>query len=73
MHLDDREMSALGPVTDPLVSIPIPLRQRRPVDCFTYPPQLDARAAEMQSHSEVEKIVHESRFWPGNGIQRAWE
>ena len=38
MHHDDREMSALGPVTDRPVSIPIPLRQRRSVGCFTYPP-----------------------------------
>ena len=37
MHHDDREMSALGPVTDRPVSIPIPLRQRRSVGCFTYP------------------------------------
>ena len=38
MHHDDREMSALGPGTDQLVTIPIPLRQRRSVGCFTYPP-----------------------------------
>ena len=37
MHHDDREMSALGPGTDQLVTIPIPLRQRRSVGCFTYP------------------------------------
>ena len=41
MHHDDREMSALGPVTDRPVSIPIPLRQRRSVGCFTYPPWLN--------------------------------
>ena len=41
MHHDDREMSALGPVTDRPVSIPIPLRQRRSVGCFTYPPFVD--------------------------------
>ena len=38
MHHDDREMSALGPGTNQLVTIPIPLRQRRSVGCFTYPP-----------------------------------
>ena len=41
MHHDDREMSALGPVTDRPVSIPIPLRQRRSVGCFTYPLHTD--------------------------------
>ena len=35
--LDDREMSALGPVTDQFVSMPILLRQRRSVGCFTFP------------------------------------
>ena len=38
MHRDDHEMSALGPVTDRTVSIPIPLRLRRAAGCFTYPP-----------------------------------
>ena len=37
MHHDDSEMSALGRVSDPLVSIPILLRQRRSVGCFNYP------------------------------------
>ena len=37
MHDDDSDMPALGPVTDQLVSIPILLRQRRSVGCFTYP------------------------------------
>ena len=37
MHRDDSEMSALGRVSDPLVSIPILLRQRRSVGCITYP------------------------------------
>ena len=37
MHHDDTEMSALGSVTGPLVSIPILLRQHRPMGCCTYP------------------------------------
>ena len=45
MHHDDREMSALGPVTDPLFSIPIPPSgNRRPAGCFTYHFLLDAPA-----------------------------
>ena len=36
MHHDDRDKPALGPATDPLVSIPILLQQRRSVGCFTY-------------------------------------
>ena len=40
LHHDDREMSALGPVTDRPVSMPILLRQRRSVGrsvgCFTF-------------------------------------
>ena len=38
MHHDDREVSALGPVTDPLVSIPIPRQHRSSAGCFSYPP-----------------------------------
>ena len=38
MHHDDRETSALGPVTDRPVSIPIPLQQRRSAGCLSYPP-----------------------------------
>ena len=56
MHHDDREMSALGPVTDRPVSIPIPLRQRRSVGCFTYPPSngLESRAASKEDVQRLE-------------------
>ena len=37
MHHDDRKMSALGTVTDQLVTTPILLRKRRSVGCFIYP------------------------------------
>ena len=37
LHHDDRDMSALGPVTDRPVSMLILLRQRRSVGCFTFP------------------------------------
>ena len=39
LHHDDRDISALGPpVTDRPASMPILLRQRRSVGCFTFPP-----------------------------------
>ena len=37
MHHDDRQMSALGPVTDQLAAIPMLPRKRKSVGCFTYP------------------------------------
>ena len=44
MHRHDRELSALSPVTDRPVSIPIPLQQRRSAGCFSYPPRCSAQA-----------------------------
>ena len=57
-------MSAFGPVTDRPVSIPIPLRQRRSVGCFTYPHEgrlefWDARTETAWKVCEPTSIYHE--------------
>ena len=64
MHRHDRELSALSPVTDRPVSIPIPLQQRRSAGCFSYPRTDEACESKVQDrHHPYRTLLPRRAEW----------